>query len=175
MSRVEDLSGFYSILDALRARSGGTRTLSECTGRMAWPTRGVYFFFEDGEYRAAGDGLWVVRVGTHALLPTSGRTLWNRLSQHRGTVSPLGGNHRGSVFRLHVGDALLRSGQSPVSVSDTWGVGVTAPRETRERERPLEANVSEFIGRMPFLCCRSRMRPAQIACAATSNAMLSPC
>lgn len=151
MSHADDLERFYAALDLLHTRQGGYRRLTECSGRLDWPRRGVYFFFEELELRASGVGFRVVRVGTHALLPTSGRTLWNRLSQHRGTLDPLGGNHRGSVFRLHVGDALLRSGQSPVAVSDTWGKGSTAPRETRERERPLEAKVSEFIGQMPFL------------------------
>jgi hypothetical protein len=67
----------------------------------------VYFFFEDGEVRADG-GLRLVRVGTHALTATSKATLWGRLRQNRGQVggrSPGGGNHRGSVFRRHVGAA----------------------------------------------------------------------
>ena len=34
---------------------------------MAWPRRGVYFIFEQGETRSdTGDGPKVVRVGTHA-------------------------------------------------------------------------------------------------------------
>ena len=35
---------------------------------MKWPARGVYFFREAGESRSdTGEGLRVVRVGTHAL------------------------------------------------------------------------------------------------------------
>ena len=76
---------------------------------MEWPARGVYFFFEDGEARStSGTGPRVVRIGTHALTAKSSTTLWNRLAQHRGVVGTGGGNHRGSIFRLLVGEALLR-------------------------------------------------------------------
>ncbi len=47
-----------------------------CTGRMRWPQRGVYFFFEDGETRSgSGSRHRVVRVGTHALVSGSRATL----------------------------------------------------------------------------------------------------
>lgn len=46
-----DLDRFYELLRRLEAVVGGTRTLAACDGRMGWPTRGVYFFFEPGETR----------------------------------------------------------------------------------------------------------------------------
>src|SRR6266403_979244 len=42
--RCTDLIRFYSILDELEAAIGGARKLAECSGRMVWPGRGVYFF-----------------------------------------------------------------------------------------------------------------------------------
>lgn len=36
-------------------------------------------------------------------------------------------------------------------MGDTWGRGNTAPRETRAAEQPLEAEVSEYLGKMKFL------------------------
>jgi hypothetical protein len=73
-----------------------------------WPGKGVYFFFETGEIRReSGIGPRVVRVGTHALASSSRATLRQRLFQHRGNAGDRGGNHRGSVFRKHVGFALL--------------------------------------------------------------------
>jgi len=42
--RLRDLIRFYEILDMLAERIGGPRILAECTGRMGWPERGVYFF-----------------------------------------------------------------------------------------------------------------------------------
>jgi hypothetical protein len=67
-SRLADLVRFYGILAELGTKLRGARKLSECSGRMAWPHRGVYFFFEEGENRSdTGDGPRVIRVGTHAL------------------------------------------------------------------------------------------------------------
>ena len=68
MSRLDLLKQFYEILDSLEEVLGGTRLLSDCSGRMLWPKRGVYFFTESGEDRdQTGTGSRVVRVGTHAL------------------------------------------------------------------------------------------------------------
>jgi hypothetical protein len=42
--------------------------IADCTGRMDWPDRGVYFFREEGEILTdTGVGSRIVRVGTHAL------------------------------------------------------------------------------------------------------------
>ena len=152
-SRQSDLDRFYGLLVELETRSGGKRQLTHCDGRMGWPERGVYFFFENGELRSDQATHRVVRVGTHGLRPSKS-TLWGRLSQHKGNVGgsmPGGGNHRGSIFRLHVGTALLGSGEWPDSIRDSWGQGSTAPRDVRQNEYPLEQAVSARIGAMPFL------------------------
>jgi len=150
VSRLDDLNRFYEALKELGARTSGPRILSQCDGRMTWPERGVYFFFEPGE--ALSDsrvGQRVVRVGTHALTASSRTTLWNRLSQHRGTVTPKGGNHRGSIFRLLIGAAFLaRDGTSDCT---SWGQGSSADTAIRKSERTVEARVSDYIGAMPFL------------------------
>ncbi len=151
MSRIEDTITFYAHLQELERRSGGKHTLSNSNGRMDWPERGVYFFFEPGENRSgSGDGPRVVRIGTHALTAKSGTSLWNRLRQHRGTLHPPGGNHRGSIFRLLIGEALIRH-DGLTAVASTWGQGSNAPRDVREDERPIEIEVSRHIGAMPFL------------------------
>ncbi len=51
MDRLNDLGRFYALLNSLEEKLGGKRTLAVCNGRMDWPTRGVYFFFEAGEER----------------------------------------------------------------------------------------------------------------------------
>ena len=51
MTRIDHLNLFYDSLDSLEKRLGGTRRLSECSGRLRWPVRGVYFFMEPGEAR----------------------------------------------------------------------------------------------------------------------------
>jgi hypothetical protein len=149
MGRLEDLMRFYSILDRLRENIGGARKLADCSGRMDWPARGVYFFLEVGENRSdTGTGFRVIRVGTHALKAGSGTTLWTRLSQHRGQLSTGNGNHRGSIFRRLAGAALIkRHGYT----FPTWGAGNTANAEVRAGERALECEVSQVIGVMPFL------------------------
>jgi len=117
---------------------------------MNWPQRGIYFFFEEGEVRSnSGDGARVVRVGTHALTPGSKTKLWKRLSQHRGTASTDGGNHRGSIFRLIVGAAL--AGKYAETAVPSWGCGNSANREIRLQELDQERRVSSVIRAMPFL------------------------
>ena len=117
---------------------------------MAWPARGVYFFFEPGEVRADGESLRVVRVGTHALKERSKSDLRGRLFQHRG--NPNGGSHRGSVFRKHLGGALFARGGFPPEIGERWGIGNSAGSgEVRRIENPLERAVSAYIGAMPFL------------------------
>lgn len=149
MTRLEDLKRFYALLNELEARLGGKRTLANCDGRMHWPSRGVYFFYEPGEARSdSGNGVRVVRVGTHALTTSSRTTLWNRLSQHRGQVKSGGGNHRGSIFRLIVGTALIAKHGYDFP---TWGKGSTAAATIRAGEARLECEVSKIIGAMPFL------------------------
>jgi len=145
-----DLDRFYALLDRLREQQGGYRTLTTCTGRIKWPARGVYFFFEPGEVRADGGTLRVVRVGTHAVSRSSRATLWQRLALHKG--NPNGGSHRGSVFRRHVGGALLARGGFPPEIGLTWGIGNSAGSDqVRATEKSLERAVSAYIGTMPFL------------------------
>ncbi len=145
-----DLDRFYSILDSLRHKLGTMRRLEDCDGYLNWPRRGVYFFFDAAEPRENGTPR-IVRVGTHAVSKGSGTTLWNRLRQHRGTLGgrhPGGGNHRGSVFREIVGEAIIR--REPLQCP-TWSTGHSAPREVRDEEYPVERKVSSYIRPLPFL------------------------
>lgn len=153
MSRRATLEEFYSLLDTLEQRVGGTQRLGDCTGYMDWPDRGVYFFFSADEQRTASDQRRVTRIGTHAVSTGSNTTLWDRLRTHRGATSGTyqgGGNHRGSVFRKRIGEALIeREGlhdQYP-----HWGEGSSAGRERRLAELELERRVSEYIRDLPFL------------------------
>ncbi len=146
---MEPADRFYQLLAELRRGVGGPRCLGECTGRMRWPERGVYFFFEPGEGRSDFTTARVVRVGTHAVSRGSRTTLWSRLRAHRGNANGAG-HHRGSIFRLHVGAASIRkSGDSLVFQS--WGKGSSASPQIRASEALLEKMVSEHIGKMSVL------------------------
>ena len=102
---------------------------------MDWPKRGVYFFFKPGETRRDGTPR-VVRVGTHALKTGSGTSLWDRLSKHRGNLagrSPGAGNHRGSIFRLHVARPCYAGTPNP-SMPQHVTPGATAHRHRQQLE-----------------------------------------
>ena len=140
--RLVDTIRFYDILKRLEKRVGGSaQALANCNGRMNWPKRGVYFFYEYGERRLGpGCGLRVVRVGTHAVSTGSKTKLWNRLSNHRGPASHVGGKINGSVFRLLVGEALANRTRK----LDPWS-------GKKKNDELLGSLVSRHICAMPFL------------------------
>ena len=157
-NKIAHLARLYATLERRNQGVGGPRFLAQCTGRMDWPRRGVYFFLEADEVRTdSGTGPRVVRVVTHALAAKSSTTLWNRLSSHRGVATTGHGNHRGSIFRLLVGMALMR--RDPSCAIDTWGQGSSADRRTRDAEASLELLVTKAIGEMPFLWLRVADEP----------------
>ncbi len=160
MSRTDDLIRLYRIFDTLEVSLGGKKFLAQLAPSGSWPRRGVYFFFEPGEVRSgSGHGPRLVRVGTHALGVGARSTLHQRLRQHAGKSSGSGGNHRGSIFRLLVGEALIARGNCAPCPS--WGVkgdiGKAAEFMCVDKatlvaaEGPVEAAVSAYLGRFPFL------------------------
>ena len=152
-TRQGEINQFYKLMDSLYERVGGYRHLSTCTGKLEWPKRGMYFFFETGERRKKKNELRVIRVGTHAVIKGSQTSLWDRLRTHRGTKRGKrvgGGNHRGSIFRLHVGTAILKKEQLEKKYK-AWGNGSSASSDIRNQEHPIEQKVSAYIGNMPFL------------------------
>jgi hypothetical protein len=145
-----DLNTFYEIMTDLEIGMGGKRKLAECDGNMHWPRRGVYFFFEADEFRRAfPKKLRVVRVGTHAVSRGSHSTLWDRLRAHKGS-SDNAGNHRSSIFRLHLGEAIMNKEGSRMELA-SWGEGMFANSDTRAGERSMEVRVSRYLSEMPFL------------------------
>ena len=157
-ARLRHTRRFYRLLAELERRLGGARRLSECSGRMGWPGRGIYFFMESGEVRTdSGSGPRIVRVGTHALKAGARSRLWTRLRQHRGTASTGAGRHRSSIFRSIVGRALINKDRLRCP---TWNRHPgTAPPGVVRRERSLEMKVSRLIGAMPFLWLAVEDRP----------------
>lgn len=151
MSKRSDVSNFYEILGNAELKMGGCIRFSDVSKRVKMPSHGVYFFRDPSEPRSGGDSKGrVVRVGTHALTEKSRSTLWSRLRQHRGTLKTRGGNHRGSIFRLLVGEAIIN--QEAASDWPLWGIRSTASKDQRMAELHLEQRVSEYIGNLEIIC-----------------------
>jgi len=153
MTRRSDIDRLYDLLERLEERVGGKRLLGDCNGRMDWPERGIYLFFSPDETRADDERLRITRVGTHAISRGSATSLWNRLRTHRGSFRGSyagGGNHRGSVFRLRVGEAMIERDDLH-DAFPKWGKGSSAAREQRLQELPHERRVSDYIRELPFL------------------------
>jgi hypothetical protein len=147
-ARLAHMDRFYALLTRVIALNiSPSHKLSKQTTASVRHKRGIYFFFEDGESRMTSPfQSRVVRVGTHAVSQGSKATLWNRLRTHRGGADGRG-NHRGSIFRLHVGESLIRRGELESSFS-SWGRGQSASSEVRLSEEEIELAVSEHIGEM---------------------------
>ena len=111
------------------------------------PAQGVYFFFDPDEHSRFSLKIpRLVRIGTHGVSVGSKATLRDRLRAHLGTGDGFG-NHRSSVFRLHIGEALIRRGDLR-SKYPQWGKGQNADKDVREQEKPLEQLVSEYISKL---------------------------
>jgi hypothetical protein len=126
-------------------------TLREYMGSKNLTKQGVYLFFEDGEPTEFNQRLpRIVRIGTHAVSAGSSTTLRDRLRTHMGTADG-DGNHRGSVFRLHVGNAIIKARNLSGEYPD-WGKGQSATKDVKNQERRLEQEVSKYLSRLRVFC-----------------------
>ena len=166
----------YKCLFEVSERTGGIRLLSECSGKMYWPQRGVYFFVDNNEPSLLYNKCpRIVRVGTHAVSKGSKTTLWHRLKTHKGTNEGLG-NHRSSIFRLHVGSAIIKK----ESIScETWGKGKIAPSNAKSMEKDVELLVSDYIGKLGVIVIDADGYPSSTSIRAflekNSISLLSAC
>ena len=144
-----DLEQFYEILSRLASSTRGPHPLMSADQRV-WPDRGVYFFFEEGEGRFCSSRPRVVRVGTHAVSVNSKSTLWNRLRTHRGAGDG-GGNHRSSIFRSHLGAAMIERDKRYKDFP-YWGDQDAGTANVRSAESELEQAVSVVLSHMRILC-----------------------
>lgn len=142
-TRLEDVKRFYEILGKLERRLGGRRILAECSKYSGWPTRGVYFFMEDGEKRSeSGEGFRVVRIGIS-------RAFWHRLNRHKS---------KSSSFRTDIGSALINKHEINYSYYTKWWNRNKSSTSSTIKNDPaikkLETGVTKTIGEMPFLCLK---------------------
>jgi hypothetical protein len=138
----------YEMFDHL-VKSMGLHTLRDVLTKEI-PKQGVYFFFDDAEPTKYSTSVpRLVRVGTHGVSAGSVATLRNRLRTHLGTRTGAG-NHRASVFRLHVGRAIIERDGLQQRYPD-WGKGQSASKDITILEAPLESQVSRYIGNLRVL------------------------
>lgn len=152
MDTLADLMRFYEIIEERLKRVGGTCLLGQNDWKKKIPNRGVYYFFELGEERTgSGTGLRVVRVGTHGLGMRGNQGLGKRLAAHRGKIGGKyagGGNHRKSIFRHHVGMAIITKTNCSKPSLEDWKSDNNIQKDV---EHPIEIKVSQHIrNQMPF-------------------------
>ncbi|MCP5412115.1 MAG: hypothetical protein H6924_08275 [Alphaproteobacteria bacterium] len=140
-----DLENVYSILQRI-IDARGLIPFREAV-RQEMPMAGLYLFFDTHEPRLRDiRQLRVVRVGTHGVASGSKASLRDRMRTHYGTAKG-GGNHRSSVFRLHVGRALIEKGL--VEPVKSWGTSeLPQNQKWLKMEGALEGHVSEYIGNL---------------------------
>lgn len=143
-ARIEDLDRLYGWIEAER-ETGRAFTFGDLSV-SAVPKRGVYIFIDPTECNFRKTGPRVVRIGTHAVSAGSRASLRGRLRNHLGPASQMG-SHRGSIFRLHVGRAMLEAELGHESLP-SWGQGQDAGAEIRALEQVHEISVSRYLRRL---------------------------
>jgi len=141
-----NIDKFYKLLEKVEEKF--PRQSLDKLSSIKLPEKGVYFFFENGEYRNNTTNNRVVRVGTHAAVAKSNATLYDRLYNHKGSID-LTGNHRGSVFRKLIGFSLINSNKLDFK---HWGdKSKKGDKKIKEEEKPLEIAVSKYIYSLTFI------------------------
>ncbi|MGM8930212.1 hypothetical protein [Salinicola halophyticus] len=151
MTRDQVHHHFYEQLAKLPTQKGQGLPLAQYSGQSALPRAGLYLFIDPHEQpvHPAVPGR-IVRVGTHGVAAGSRSTLWQRLRAHKGTQTG-SGNHRGSIFRLHIGTALQARDCHELP---WWGRGSSRPVELKadlvaqEKEKAHERRVSAYLGEL---------------------------
>lgn len=142
LTRVEHLRLLYKGIETLRSL-GRTFLLTDLA-KQELPNQGLYIFIDQNEINRWNKPGRIVRIGTHAVSTGSRSVLRTRLRNHLGNQDG-SGNHRGSIFRLHIGASLLARNSFEMR-ADHWGKPDDASRSIKASEDWLEKMVSYYIG-----------------------------
>ena len=123
------LNKFYELINKLEK----FESIDEFLKSEQKYSKGVYFFFDPAEKINNGYNR-IIRVGSHGLSGKSNSTLKGRLRQHKGFLNG-GGNRRVSVFRRHVGNAIIKKENFD---------------ENQVRDEVLEKMISDYINSLPL-------------------------
>ncbi|MDO8605487.1 MAG: hypothetical protein Q7R40_03020 [Phaeospirillum sp.] len=112
----------------------------------------------------------IVRIGTHAVSFGSKATLRGRLRNHLGPAHEIG-NHRGSIFRLHVGRAMLEAAAGHASLP-SWGEGQNAVPSVKALEAEHELAVSRYLQELEVVLIEIDDEPGKDSVRASVEAQL---
>lgn len=129
MNKCNDLNKFYELINKLEK----FESIDEFLKSEQKYSKGVYFFFDPVEKISNGYNR-IIRVGSHGLSGKSNSTLKGRLRQHKGFLNG-GGNRRVSVFRRHVGNAIIKKENFD---------------EKEVQDEVLEKMISDYINSLPL-------------------------
>ena len=129
MNKYNDLNKFYELINKLEK----FESIDEFLKSEQKYSKGVYFFFDPAEKINNGYNR-IIRVGSHGLSGKSNSTLKGRLRQHKGFLNG-GGNRRVSVFRRHVGNAIIKKENFD---------------EKEVQDEVLEKMISDYINSLPL-------------------------
>lgn len=143
-ARLADIRVLYAWIN--NQRKSGNLFVFSALQHYKTPQRGVYIFLDTHESNFERSGPRIVRVGTHAVSLGSKTSLRTRLRNHLGPKSGVG-NHRGSIFRLHVGRALIQA-SGKIDYSEFWGVGQAATQDIKTLEASHEQQVTRYLEKL---------------------------
>ena len=101
--RFKRIARFYHYLDQFKNKNGGLYSFRDDLNDL--PDSGVEFYFENKEFRTESNKLRVVRIG-------ASNRIRNRLKEH------ISNNAEKSVFRRHIGRALLNRQEESQNISN---------------------------------------------------------
>ena len=123
------LNKFYELINKLEK----FESIDEFLKSEQKYSKGVYFFFDPAEKINNGYNR-IIRVGSHGLSAGVKSNLKGRLRQHKGFING-GGNRRASVFRRHVGNAIIKKENFD---------------EKEVQDEVLEKMISDYINSLPL-------------------------
>jgi hypothetical protein len=167
-ARIYDLRLFYAWIDEQR-RAGRVFPFRTLDAQLV-PKRGVYIFLDQREPNFLRVQPRIVRIGTHAVSLGSKATLRGRLRNHLGPANEIG-NHRGSVFRLHIGRAMLEAGEGHGRLS-SWGEGQDADPHIKATEIDHELAVSRYLQELEVALIAIDDEPTKDSVRASAEAQL---
>ena len=134
--RFERIARFYDCLDQFEEKVGGLYSFSEDLNRL--PGKGVEFYFEEGEFRTKSNKLRVVRIG-------ASKKIINRLSNRH-----MGNNAEKSIFRKHIGRALLneQEGLQDLNYENISNFNIDSLIDENEVSKYLRFNIRFLILRV---------------------------